>query len=233
MAQGILTDTSENPGSLTFNYLRMSRKTYASGQVYHKQVEVDGQGHRAITRKVIYEEREVVEGYVDIRLPKRHKFNNGGFLTVFQDPLLEIVKYGKLGRMEMTLLLYLMGTASQDGSIITDLEMLSDELGYHKSYISRALKGLVERNIVIRKDGNRYDRTPLQLELSLNADQLNYNFAFNGKTATYQRKKGTHPALSMPGEQDGEWFDTATGVLSIESDGRVVQEFYPESEEDE
>ena len=75
---------------------------------------------------------------------------------------------------------------------------------------SKALKGLVERNIVLRRDRSRYERTPLRMDLTFNYDQLNYNIAYNGKTANFKRKRFEHPALAVPGAQEGEWIDTVT-----------------------
>ena len=70
-----------------------------------------------------------------------------------------------------------------------------------KSNVSRALKGLVQRNIVIRKDGYRYGKTPLPFELHLNFDQINYDLAYNGKIKEFGKHKTEHPQLMKP---DGE-----------------------------
>lgn len=211
----------------------MAKKdTYIAGQTLHNRVEYDQDGNRIITQKVIYEQREFVEGYTDVRLPKRHKFHNGGFITVFQDALFTILTQGKLGKVELQILLYVLSTAGIDGSIETNLDIMSEVLGVKKPNVSKALKGLVQRNIVIRKDGNRYDRSPLPMELSFNYDQINYNLAYNGKTANYRRKKEEHPAISLPGDQEGEWIDTRTGLSTIEQNGYVVQEQLPLSFEE-
>lgn len=123
--------------------------------------------------------------------------------------------------------MYVLSTAGIDGSIETNLDIISEVLGIKKPNVSKGLKGLVQRNIVIRKDGNRYDRTPLPMELSFNYDQINYNLAYNGKTANFRRKKEEHPAISLPGDQEGEWIDTKTGQSTIELDGYVIQESLP------
>ena len=64
------------------------RDTYIAGQTLQNKVEIDEFGNRTVTQKVIYEQREFVEGYTDVRLPIKHKFQNGGFITVFQEALL-------------------------------------------------------------------------------------------------------------------------------------------------
>lgn len=206
----------------------MAKKdTYIAGQTLHNRVEYDQQGNRIITQQIIYEQREFVEGYTDVRLPKKHRFQNGGFITVFQDALFTILTKGGLGKVELQILLYVLSTAGIDGSIETNLDIISEVLGIKKPNVSKGLKGLVQRNIVIRKDGNRYDRTPLPMELSFNYDQINYNLAYNGKTANFRRKKEEHPAISLPGDQEGEWIDTKTGQSTIELDGYVIQESLP------
>lgn len=203
------------------------KDTYMAGQTLQNRVEIDEYGNRIITQKVIYEQREFVEGYTDVRLPVKHKFRNGTFVTVFQESLRTIVEYGNLSKSEMALLLWLLGTAGVDGSIITDLDEMGTALGISKPMASKALKGLVERNIVLRRDRSRYERTPLRMDLAFNYDQINYNLAYNGKTANFKNKRLEHPALSVPGDQDGEWIDTRTGAVTIEKNGEIVQPEQP------
>lgn len=142
----------------------------------------------------------MIEGYVDLKLPEKHKFGNGSFITVFQKALRNIAMFGKLTKNESNLLLYLIGSCSQDNSVCIDLNILSEDLQMDKGNISKALKGLVLRNIVLRRDGYRYGNNPLPMELSLNYDQINYNVAYNGKIKTYKEHKKQHPQIA---ETDG------------------------------
>lgn len=143
----------------------------------------------------------VLEDYVDVKLPKKFRFNNGNFITIFQKAMANIALFGNLSKEEYKMLLYLIGTCGMGNSICIDLVKLSEDLSMKKPNVSRALKGLVERNIVIRKDGYRYGKTPLPFELHLNFDQINYDLAYNGKTKEFGTKKGKHPQLMKP---DGE-----------------------------
>lgn len=93
------------------------------------------------------------------------------------------------------MLLYLIGTCGMGNSICIDLVQLAERLGMKKPNVSRALKGLVERNIVIRKDGYRYGKTPLPFELHLNFDQINYDLAYNGRTKDFGKLRKEHPQL--------------------------------------
>ena len=151
-----------------------------------------------VTRTI---EVPVLEDYVDVKLPRKFKFNNGGFVTIFQKAMANIAMFGKLSKGEMQLLLYLIGTCGMGNSICIDLVKLSKDLGTSKGNASNYLKGLVERNIVIRKDGYRYGKTPLPFELHLNFDQINYDLAYNGKTKEFGKKKSEHPQLM---QADGE-----------------------------
>ena len=151
-----------------------------------------------VTRTI---EVPVLEDYVDVKLPRKFKFKNGGFVTIFQKAMANIAMFGKLSKGEMQLLLYLIGTCGMGNSICIDLVKLSKDLGTSKGNASNYLKGLVERNIVIRKDGYRYGKTPLPFELHLNFDQINYDLAYNGKTKEFGKKKSEHPQLM---QADGE-----------------------------
>lgn len=139
---------------------------------------------------------EVIPGYIDVKVPKKGRFNNGDFITIFQNTMYRIATEAKLSKNELVLLLYLLGTAGIDNSICTDLQILSEELQIDKGNISRSIKGLVKRNIVIRKDGYRGgEQRTLPMELSLNYDQLNYDLSYKGKVKDYSKMKGIHPEI--------------------------------------
>lgn len=162
---------------------------------------VTGEVKMRLTEETITRTVEVMPDYVDIKMPKKFRFNNGNFITIFQKAMANIAMFGKLSKGEMQLLLYLIGTCGSQNSVCIDLVKLSEDLGTNKGNISRFLKGLVERNIVIRKDGYRYGKTPLPFELHLNFDQINYDLAYNGKIKHFKQDKVNHPQLM---QSDGE-----------------------------
>lgn len=142
-------------------------------------------------------ENEMVEGYIDVKLPKKSKFNNGGFITVFQSAIYNIATKANLSKGEMKLLLYLLGTAGLDNSITVNSKILVEELNEKRPNVVKHLKGLVDRNIVIREDGYRTqtaDKT-LPMNLSVNYNQLNYDLAYNGKISRYKNKQYKHPEI--------------------------------------
>lgn len=187
------------------------KDTYIAGQRIENKMVIDENGNPNLIQRVVYEQREVVEGYHDIRLPKKHKYNNGGFITVFQQAMKAIAIYGDLSKSEYQLLVWLLGSAGVDGSVDTSLDAISEDLNMSKSMISRAIKALVLRNIIIRRDGNRYDRQALPMELSLNSyDQINYNLAYNGKASQFGQKHNNHPAIEVKSEEGG-WVPITSG----------------------
>lgn len=171
----------------------------------HQEIEVDKETGEVIrmTEKVTERSLEVpvLESYQDVKLPKKFKFNNGNFITIFQKELANIALFGDLSKEEYRMLLYLIGTCGPSNSICIDLVQLSEQLGMKKSNVSRALKGLVQRNIVIRSDGYRYGKNPLPFKLELRFDQINYNLASTCKIKNYKEHKTEHPMLM---KADGE-----------------------------
>lgn len=176
----------------------------------------------------------VIENYVDVKLPHKSKFKNGGFVTVFQKAILNIAMFAKLSKNELQLLLYLIGSCAFDNSIIIDYNKLTGDLHMAKPNISAALKGLVKRNIVLRKNGYRWGKNPLPFELELNYDQLNYNLSYNGEIKTYKQKQQKHPPLT---KEDGvtilEDHTQGQPIRMLQSDGRILTQgslFPPEKE---
>lgn len=171
---------------------KKKQKTYKSGI---SQEYIDEETGELVRQYVL---TEVVPNYVDVKLPQKHKFNNGDFITIFQKSMYEISKFGNLTKNELQLLLFLLGTTGLDNSICVDLDILSEELGIKKSNMCNALQGLVKRNIVLKKDGYRGGtQKTLPFELRLNYDQLNYNLSYKGKIKEYPKIKGKHPDIQL------------------------------------
>lgn len=142
---------------------------------------------------------EVVEGYRDIKLPDRSRFNNGSFITLFQASMLTIAKNRKyFTTEEKDILFYLLGTAGLGNSIDIDQPTLAEELGLQRTHVNKALKSLERKNIIItKKAGSRARNQTQDYLIKLNFDQLNYNLAYNGKTKDFSKIKHNHPPLSI------------------------------------
>ena len=148
-------------------------------------------------------ETEYVPGFVDVKLPKRKHLGNGDFITVFQNTMFRIATEAKLSKNEMQILFYLLGTAGFDNSIYIDLDILSGDLDIKKPNVSTALKGLLKRNIIIKRDGYRGGNQKTKpIELSINYDQLNYSITWKGDYNEHKKVKMNHPEiLSLPKEE--------------------------------
>lgn len=166
------------------------RKTFKQGM---SQEFVDEETGEVFRQYVVTEQ---IEGYTDVKLPHKAKFNNGSFITVFQQSMYNIAKYADLSKGEMKLLIYLLGTAGMDNSVCVDYNILCQELGEKKPNVAKHLKGLTDRKIVIRKDGYRGGNVKyLPMDLSVNYDQINYDLAYNGKIKEYKKNKPKHPEI--------------------------------------
>ena len=186
------------------------RKTYKSALMNETIDERTGE----VVRQAVV--TEVIPGYIDVKVPTKGRFNNGDFITIFQNTMFRIATEANLTKGEYKLLLYLLGTAGIDNSICTDYEVLVEDLGDKRPNIVKALKGLVQRNIVIRKDGyrggNRSNTKLLPMELRVNYDQLNYDVSYKGKVKDYSKMKGIHPEIepvpqALPKKKEPDLFD--------------------------
>ena len=117
--------------------------------------------------------------------------------------MFRIATEAKLSKNEMQILFYLLGTAGFDNSIYIDLDILSGDLDIKKPNVSTALKGLLKRNIIIKRDGYRGGNQKTKpFELSINYDQLNYSITWKGDYNEHKKVKMNHPEiLSLPKEE--------------------------------
>ena len=143
---------------------------------------------------------EIIEGFIDVKLPKRNKLNNGNFIVVFQKAMFEIAKHNKnFTRNEMILLFYFLGTAGIANSIYIDYPTLVEELGIKRPNMVTAVNSLVRKGIIIKEKpfGSRSRNEAQVMEVSLNFDQLNYNLAYNGKFKDFKKVLPAHPEIML------------------------------------
>lgn len=172
----------------------MEKKTYKSGN--QNDIIFDensGEILHTRTTRVI----EQVDEYIDVKLPKKHKYNNGNFITLFQESLNEIVLNGNLSKGEMKLLMYLIANSNVFGGVNLTLNDLFNDLKEDKRNIVNFIKGLVERKIIIKKveNGARMKGKVNYYELSLSYDRLNYNLAWKGKIKDYKEVQYKDPTI--------------------------------------
>lgn len=150
-----------------------------------------------ITRQMVI--TETIDGFVDLKLPKKDRLNNGNFIVLFQKAMAEIAKNGSnFTRNEFHLLFHFLGSAGMGNSIYTDYPTLMEELNIDKGNCCRALKTLERKGIIVRKStGSRRNNEAALMNLRINFDQLNYNLAYNGKIKDFKTVRFNHPPLSI------------------------------------
>jgi hypothetical protein len=125
-----------------------------------------------ITERVI--EREVVEDYIDVRLPTKIKFNNGDFITVFQKALEFISIDLNLTKGAMKLLLYLIAKTELTNEIRLPIQTIAEVLKISKGNAYDFLNELKKHNIVI-------------WEQKLKTLRLNYELGYKGKIKDFKK----------------------------------------------
>lgn len=150
-----------------------------------------------ITRQMVI--TETIDGFDDVKLPKKHYLNNGNFLIIFQKAMAEISKNGKsFTRNEFHLLFYFLGSAGIGNSIYCDYPTLIEELGIQRTHCVTALNSLVKKGLVIKKStGSRFKNEAALMNVRINFDQLNYNFAYNGKIKDFKKVQYDHPPINL------------------------------------
>jgi hypothetical protein len=118
-------------------------------------------------------EREVIEDWNDVKLPKKHRLNNGNFIVLFQKAVIEIAEKGVLTKNEMRLFLYLIGKTEISNEVKLPIIEISKALNEARSNIYTALVGLKNKNIAI------WDK-------QLKTLRLNYDIAYKGKVKDFK-----------------------------------------------
>ena len=149
-----------------------------------------------------FDEMEQVEGYVNTKMPLKYYFGRD-FVTLFQECILEIIKEANLTKNELTLLLYFFGSVEIGGHVTLNLEKIAKDTNLYKSNISLAIKGLVNRKIILKKcveNGGGKKGSSSFYEMSLLYDRLNYNLAWRGKIYLFHEVKNEEPKVTPTGK---------------------------------
>jgi len=148
----------------------------------------------AILRRTYADEngRLVIEEIVSdemIQVPKKHKLNNGNFITLFQNAMLNIVFNMNLSKGAYRLLIYLIGKTEINNEIKLTLYSISKEIGEKQPNIVRYFKELESFNIAIRNKERKTIR-------------LNYDLAYKGKIKEYNKLKFSDPEMINSPKKD-------------------------------
>lgn len=164
-------------------------------------------GKEKITREII--EREIsseFDGeYRNIVVRNKPKLNNGDFITLFQDVMLELSK-AELTKGELRMLFYLIGTAEKGNAICIDLNTLCECLSEKKSNVCQTINSLAKKNIIMKatRQGARIKGETNYYELSLNFDRLNYQLAYKGKIKDYKHLQHRDPKIDLKALPEGD-----------------------------
>jgi hypothetical protein len=125
-----------------------------------------------ITERII--EREVIDDFIDIKLPLKSKFNNGDFITLFQKTLRYISVELKLTKGAMNLLLYLISETEITNEIKLPIHCISETLKTSTGNTYNFLNELKKHNIII------WDQ-------KLKTLRLNYDLGYKGKIKDFKK----------------------------------------------
>jgi DNA-binding MarR family transcriptional regulator len=126
----------------------------------------------------------VVEEVVDDRVlaNKKTKFNNGGFITLFQKALMEISLNANLSKGAFRLLIYLIAKTEIDNEVKISLYQIAKDLKVNQGNTVSFFKELEDLNIAVRDKIRRTIR-------------LNYDLAWSGKIKDYKKVAFTDPKI--------------------------------------
>lgn len=125
-----------------------------------------------ITERII--EREIIDDFIDIKLPVKSKFNNGDFITVFQKALAYISIELNLTKGAMRMLLYLISKTEITNEIKLPIHFISETLKMTKGNTYDYLNELKKHNIII------WDQ-------KLKTLRLNYELGYKGKIKDFKK----------------------------------------------
>lgn len=121
---------------------------------------------------------EVKEGYfVYVAYPKP-KIKNTRWMMTFQDSLIEIAKDRELTGEIKSVLFFLMGNLEFENYITIKQVEIAKQLGMQKTHVSRAIKVLVNKEIILKvKEG------------TTTGYRLNPNYGWKGKVENMEKAK--------------------------------------------
>jgi hypothetical protein len=148
---------------------------------------------------------EMIDGFIDVKLPAKSKFNNGNFITVFQKALTHITVNLALTKGALRLFLYLMSKTEITNEVKLPVHEIAETLKISSGNAYDFLNELKRHNIVI-------------WENKLKTLRLNYEIGYKGKVKDYKhfQHKDTPLLLAQKTEK--------TNQLSIMDEIRSIKE---------
>jgi len=140
------------------------------------------------------EVRPVMDGFHNETVRDKYYFGRE-FVTIFTDDLNDLLSNGDLKFDEWKVLLYLIANLQKNNMAITNLDIISQNVGIDRTRVSRSLTGLKRRNVIVEmKMTHSKGSGPVTsiFQISL----VNPNLCFNGQTKNYKREIVAYPKLT-------------------------------------
>ena len=163
---------------------------------------------------------EVIPNHVDRKVRLKDKFNNGHFITLFQESINDIIENGDLSKPELIILFSFIGNAGENGKLVLTQKAICEKLKLRKQNVSIAINGLIKRKIIVKTvvdEGNRRNGKSNTYEVKIETNRLNYNLAYKGKIRNFknliaeEEKIDINPKqLTLFSETDDNTFDNNT-----------------------
>jgi len=119
-------------------------------------------------------------------------YHNGAFIPVFQDAILAIARNDAIKSGTLRVLCFILGTVDEKNRFVVEIKDIALYLKISDDTVSRAIKQLIEMNIICRVEGAR-DRSRYVLSDKI----LNPRVAYKGNTR--KLNKDNLPILLVPG----------------------------------
>lgn len=150
-----------------------------------KQTEIYNTQTGEVSREVnIRQELPDIEGYDIKYIPQKTRINNGPFITLFQEPLLELMRNCVLTKNEMCVLLFLIGIVDENNTVISNSTSIAKELNLKQSNTYTALQNLAKMQII---EIDKIDGRTQSIKLS--SLTLNPNLAYKGPFKEFAEKR--------------------------------------------
>lgn len=136
----------------------------------------------------------VIDGYHNAIVKDRSQFGRP-FVTLFPDDINDLLVHGDLTFKEWKVLLFLIANLQKDNLVMTNLDIIAENLHIHRTDVSRALTSLKKMNILIEvKMSHTRGSGPVTSIFKVKV--VNPNIAYNSQTKDYKTSRSEAPRVT-------------------------------------
>lgn len=136
----------------------------------------------------------VIDGYHNIVVKDRSHFGRP-FVTLFPEDINDLLVYGDLTFKEWKVLLFLIANLQKDNLVMTNLDIIAENLNIHRTDVSRALTSLKKMNVLIEMKMS-HTRGSGPVTSIFKVQVVNPNIAYNSQTKDYKTSRSTAPHVT-------------------------------------